>query len=435
MRFTLPTATAVLSALQVANAQTYTSCDPLNTTCPGDSGFGNGKPFTTDFTTVTGTDAPTGWTYAEGTTMSYDSANGANFAISTKTGAPTISTEQYIMFGNVSVYAKASPGTGIVSSFILESDDLDEIDWEWLGSNDTAVESNFFGKGNVTTYDRAIYQVIPHAITAWHTYNIEWTKDYVKWYVDDMVNPVRILAFDDPKTIGGTQFPQTPMKIKLGNWVGCADAAAAANPATAGTCEWAGGPATFDGTTAYSMYVKNIVISDAGCGGTYTYSDKSGSYGSIKSSNEGSSCGSSSSPSSSAGSSSAAPSSTASPSSAAASTVSSGTTSTASTASAPNSSTTASTATLSTSTVPAGVSPSSGNATSTGTSSGSGSGSKSNNSTNPASTGGATSTASGSTPSSTGIAPLQANSASSHKYGTVELAVMVLGLGVGYLVM
>jgi hypothetical protein len=28
----------------------------------------------------------------------------------------------------------------MVSSFILESDDLDEIDWEWLGSNDASVE-------------------------------------------------------------------------------------------------------------------------------------------------------------------------------------------------------------------------------------------------------------------------------------------------------
>lgn len=54
------------------------------------------------------------------------------------------------MFGKVSVTTKASAGTGIVSSFILESDDLDEIDWEWLGSTDTSVESNFFGKANVT---------------------------------------------------------------------------------------------------------------------------------------------------------------------------------------------------------------------------------------------------------------------------------------------
>jgi beta-glucanase (GH16 family) len=292
MRSAISTAAALLSALQVANAQTFTACNPLETSmllsvplllrlgtdnspaCPGDSGIGNQKPFFTDFTKVSGTSAPSGWSYADGTTMSYDASNGADFKISTNTGAPTISSEQYIMFGNVSVYAKASPGTGIVSSFILESDDLDEIDWEWLGSNDTSVESNFFGKGNVTTYDRAIYHTIPNAVTGWHTYTIQWTKDYVKWFVDDLTTPVRILAFDDPKTIQGTQFPQTPMKIKLGNWVGCADAAAASDPKTQGTCQWAGGPVSFPNGATYSMYVKNITINDAGCGGTYTYSDK-----------------------------------------------------------------------------------------------------------------------------------------------------------------
>lgn len=99
---------------------------------------------TTDFTKGASTD----WVLAEGTTLSYGS-QGAEFVISS-TQAPTISSEKYIMFGKVSVTTKASAGTGIVSSFILESDDLDEIDWEWLGSTDTSVESNFFGKANVT---------------------------------------------------------------------------------------------------------------------------------------------------------------------------------------------------------------------------------------------------------------------------------------------
>lgn len=79
--------------------------------------------------------------------MSYDGTNGAEFIITTSQ-APTISSEKYIMFGKVTVTTRASAGTGIVSSFILESDDLDEIDWEWLGSTDSSVESNFFGKGN-----------------------------------------------------------------------------------------------------------------------------------------------------------------------------------------------------------------------------------------------------------------------------------------------
>lgn len=39
---------------------------------------------------------------------------------------------------------KAASGQGIVSSIVLESDDLDEIDWEFLGGDTTQVQSNFY---------------------------------------------------------------------------------------------------------------------------------------------------------------------------------------------------------------------------------------------------------------------------------------------------
>ncbi len=42
---------------------------------------------------------------------------------------------------------KAAPGAGIVSSVVLESDDLDEIDWEWVGATAGEAQSNYFGKG------------------------------------------------------------------------------------------------------------------------------------------------------------------------------------------------------------------------------------------------------------------------------------------------
>jgi beta-glucanase (GH16 family) len=425
MRSTLSAAAVLLSALQVATAQTFTDCDPTKKTCPADDGIGNSKPFTTDFTKVTGTAAPEGWSYADGTTMSYDSQNGANFKISTKVGAPTVSTTKYIMFGKVTVNMKASPGTGIVSSFILESDDLDEIDWEWLGGTDTSVESNFFGKGDVTTYDRAIYHPMTAAITGWHEYTIDWTKDYVKWLIDG--KEVRNLPYNDPKTHGGANFPQTPMKIKMGNWVGCADAAAAADPKTKGTSEWAGGPASFDNGASYNMLVKSVTINDYGCGGKYTYTDMTGSYQSIKSSNEGPNCGASSGPNSSSASGSSSGSATAS-STAASSTGSATTTSggvLAQSSSASNASTTGS----------AGGSGSGSNGTTLATTAApptgtSGSGSGSGATSKPA---GASSTTTG------GPAQVTANAANAmkpkHKYGGLDVAVMVLGLGLGYFIM
>jgi beta-glucanase (GH16 family) len=435
MRSTLSTAAVLLSALQLATAQTFTDCDPTKKTCPADDGIGKAAPFVTDFTKVSGTAAPDGWSYADGTTMSYDSSNGANFKITTKVGAPTVSTTKYIMFGNVTVNMKASPGTGIVSSFILESDDLDEIDWEWLGATDTSVESNFFGKGNVTTYDRAIYHPMTAAITAFHEYTIVWTSEYVKWLIDG--KEVRNLPYADPKALGGKNFPQSPMKIKMGNWVGCADAAAAADPKTQGTCQWAGGPASFDNGASYSMLVKSVTINDYGCGGKYTYSDMSGDFKSIKSSNEGPNCGASSGPSSSSASGSSAGSSTAASSTAASSTAT-GTATTTSGGVLAQSSSGSNASATGTGSSSGGSGSSNGTtlattaATPTGTS-GSGSGSGSGAS-------GASSKATGASSTTTGgPAQVTANAANAmkpkHKYGGLDVAVMVLGLGLGYFIM
>jgi hypothetical protein len=286
------------------------------------------------------------------------------------------------MFGQVDVFLKASPGTGIVSSFILESDDLDEIDWEWLGSTDTSVESNFFGKGNTTTYDRAIYHNVETPIETWHNYSLTWTAAYTKWYIDGVLQ--RTLNYGDALALGGKNYPQTPMRIKMGSWIGCASAAAAASPATQGTCQWAGGPATFDGTT-YTMLVANVTINDFGCGGNYTYSDLTGDWQSIKSS---------------------------------------GTCSSSNADSGDDSSSTAS----------ASVSKSSGAAVLAQTATGNASGSTLSTATAT----GSTTKTTGSTSTTSGAAQVttsDGNAKPKSKYGVIDVAVIALGLGLGYLVM
>jgi beta-glucanase (GH16 family) len=105
----------------------------------------------------------------------------------------------------------------------------------------------------------------------WHIYTIDWTKDYIKWYVDN--NLVRTLLYAD--ALDGKNFPQTPMQIKIGNWVG-----GAADEAV-GTVEWAGGYTDLD-DAPFTMYVKNITIEDyTSCATTYSYGDETGSYESI----------------------------------------------------------------------------------------------------------------------------------------------------------
>lgn len=371
-------ATAVLfSAVGLVNGQTFTDCNPTAKTCPADEGYGSGNTIFTDFTKG----ASNNWEIAAGTTLTYGTS-GAEFNIKASTDAPTISSDKYIMFGQVDVFLKASAGTGIVSSFILESDDLDEIDWEWLGSTDTSVESNFFGKGNTTTYDRAIYHNVASPIETWHNYSITWTAAYTKWYIDGALQ--RTLNYGDALALGGKNYPQTPMRVKMGSWVGCASAAAAAAASTKGTCEWAGGPGTF-GATTWTMLVANVTINDFGCGGNYTYTDLTGDWQSIKSSGT---CGSSN----------------------------------------------AASGSDSTSTATASVSKSSGAAVLAQTSAG-----------NSSKTTLSTATATGSTTKTTGasttssgaaqVTTSDGNTKAKSKYGVIDVAVIALGLGLGYLVM
>lgn len=81
--------------------------------------------FNSDFTQ--GDSALDGWTTTAGN-VSFDD-QGAAFTLAKKGDAPTIETSDYFLFGNIEVKMKAAPGTGVVSSIVMESDDLDEIDW------------------------------------------------------------------------------------------------------------------------------------------------------------------------------------------------------------------------------------------------------------------------------------------------------------------
>jgi Glycosyl hydrolases family 16. len=91
-------------------------------TCPADTGL-NKYRLNTDFTSG----SLGRWNTTAGTVTTTDL--GAKFTVSEQGDAPTIESEFYIFFGHVDVKMRAANGTGIVSTWILESDDLDEIDW------------------------------------------------------------------------------------------------------------------------------------------------------------------------------------------------------------------------------------------------------------------------------------------------------------------
>ncbi|KAG9784821.1 concanavalin A-like lectin/glucanase, partial [Aureobasidium melanogenum] len=269
MHFTRNSALAGLAVIPFAFAQTYTTCNPMDKTCPNDTGLDSAS-FACDFTK--GKSALASWSAATGTALTYDGTKGAQFVISGKNQAPTISSDFYIFFGRVDVTMQAAPGVGIVSSMVLESDDLDEIDWEWLGGDGTQAQTNYFGKGNTTSYDRGTYQSVSSPQTIMHTYSFDWTEEKIDWLIDGVI--VRTLMYAD--AVGGKNFPQTPMRLKLGNWV-------AGDPATnaPGTIEWAGGDTDFS-QAPFTMYVKTVSITNYNPAKEYEYTDKTGSYESIK---------------------------------------------------------------------------------------------------------------------------------------------------------
>ncbi|KAG4030026.1 hypothetical protein MFRU_013g00500 [Monilinia fructicola] len=262
----LLTGATILSPFLV-QAQTFTDCNPLNKTCPNDPALGTNHTFVfntsstvTDYFNITAGSL----TYGD---------NGAEFTINKQGESPTIQSKFYIFFGQVSVIMRAASGVGIVSSIVLESDDLDEVDWEWIGGNNTHAETNYFGKGNTTAYDRAIWYPTPaDPRENFYNYTVDWTAERIEWWIDDSL--VRTLKYED--ALNGQNFPQTPMTVRLGIWSG-------GDPKgnNKGTIEWAGGETDFS-KVPFTMYVKSATIQDYSTGSAYEWGDKSGSWQSIK---------------------------------------------------------------------------------------------------------------------------------------------------------
>ncbi|KAI1346985.1 concanavalin A-like lectin/glucanase domain-containing protein [Xylaria sp. FL0043] len=265
----LSTAAVALAATELVSAQTYTACDPRKKSCPPDPAFGKENVVTIDFTQG----ESSYFTAADGTTIDY-SDKGAAFTMKKETEAPTITSTKYIFFGKIDVEVECAPGQGIVTSSVLQSDDRDEIDWEWIGSDTAQVQTNYFGKGDDSTFDRGGYSKVANPATTTHTYTIDWTKDYVHWIIDGTL--VRELKYEDAKD--GTRFPQTPAQLKLGTWV------AGSSTEPEGTVQWAGGLADFS-KGPFTAYYKKVTIQDyaGGVANAKQYVWKSGSDGSYQS--------------------------------------------------------------------------------------------------------------------------------------------------------
>lgn len=262
-------AAAALAALAgSATAQTFTKCNPLEKDCPADPALGT--EHTWGFNSSSTLDS-TIWNMSTGAITYTNDA--AQFTISKVNESTLLESNFYIFFGVVESWVKMATGGGIVSSVVLESDDLDEIDWEWVGSNTNEVQSNFFGKGNTTTYDRGGTHHVPNADTEWHNYTTYWASDRLEWWIDG--NMTRRVYYTDKLALGGKNYPQTPSKVKISNWP------AGLESASQGTIEWAGGLVDYS-KAPFTMSVQRIRVQDFHTGKEYSYGDRTGDFSSIK---------------------------------------------------------------------------------------------------------------------------------------------------------
>ena len=273
MHFTLSRALPLLALVGSAFAQTSSDCDPTKKTdCEPNTALGVSN-YTIDFeTNMMSTRV---WNTTAGTIDYAD--DGAEFTINAKGDSPTVKSRFYIFFGQLEVIMKAASGKGVVSSIVILSDALDEIDWEWIGGNSTHVQTNYFAKG-AADFKNAIWAPVDNPQDNWHNYTVNWQQDKIEWYIDTQI--VRTLTFDEAN--GGKSFPQTPSDIRLGIWAG----GDPDNPE--GTIDWAGGEIDYD-NGPYTQTVKSVRVSDQHTGVTeYIYGDTSGTFGSIKTSTDGS---------------------------------------------------------------------------------------------------------------------------------------------------
>lgn len=247
---------AVLAATGSSN------CNPLSSSCSPVTALGTSlvEEFHEESDKFDVVAIPSGVSYTD---------DGLELTLKKKGDNPGIRLTFYIMFGRVEVLMKAAPGKGIVLSFFLMSDDLDEIDIELLGGDDTQFQSNYFSKGDTTTYDRGRYHLtpgLPH--DNYFNYTIDWTENEIVWYLEG--TPVRTLSSDNSEG-----FPQSPLYIKAGIWAG-------GDPSNEeGTIEWAGGLTDYS-EAPFTMHIKKLLVDDYSTGDKYEYTDRSGSWQSIK---------------------------------------------------------------------------------------------------------------------------------------------------------
>lgn len=225
-------AAAALFATQTL-AQTTSECNPTwgNMTCPDDPALGT----TFDYTfndTINEMDKHFFNITAGEKLIDFSKDGGAEFSIYKQGDSVRVQSAFYIFYGRVEAIMQAAPGRGIISSVNLLSDDLDEIDWEVMGQNNTNVFNNWYGKGD-RAQNNGEEPALADSAEGFHNYTINWTEEQLEFWLDG--EQVRTVKSDEPG-----KYPQTPCYINLSLWAG-------GDPDNEpGVIAWAGGETNYD---------------------------------------------------------------------------------------------------------------------------------------------------------------------------------------------
>ncbi|OJJ03580.1 hypothetical protein ASPVEDRAFT_134879 [Aspergillus versicolor CBS 583.65] len=147
----------------------------------------------------------------------------------------------YVWYGKIGANIKSSRGEGVVTAFILLSDTKDEIDYEWVGSELSEVQTNWYFQG-ILDYTNGDSSKVDGENTYedFHYYEIDWSPEKLEWLIDGKV--VRTLTKESTfnETSNRYEYPQTPARMQMSLW----PAGQASN--AQGTIEWAGGEIDWD---------------------------------------------------------------------------------------------------------------------------------------------------------------------------------------------
>lgn len=140
----------------------------------------------------------------------------------------------YMLYGSVSATLRTSRGKGVVTAFILLSDVLDEIDFEFVGSDLETAQTNYYFQG-ITNYNNGLNVSLSDTFDNYHTYKIDWTPEEITWSIDGQVGRTKKREETYNDTSKRYEYPSTPARVQLSLWPGGIETNGK------GTIDWAGG--------------------------------------------------------------------------------------------------------------------------------------------------------------------------------------------------